>query len=372
MPTFKPGIRLSEPSLFYKRRSGPLAGSLAFLMGSLALGACAQGAPPQQTPQVVLAATAIAADGSQTMLSGRVRSSALHEVSVENGGLVTRLLANVGDRVVAGQILAVLDPEPAELQSSQASAQVSGLQVSLENVRLQAARAEQLAEVGASSTQQLEQARSAVLAAEAELRAAQARARLASRAVRQTVIRAPVAGIVTSRAAALSALANPGTVMFTIDGGGPKEIDVHLPATLTSGLQSGQTATFRFGPDQGTARVLAIASSVSGVNARAARLQVLSGDAPHGATVDVRITQQDGEAGVSVPLSAIRTLRDGRQQLMVIDPAGRVSTVNVRLVRVTSGGALVSGALTPGQRVIAAGTELVRPGQTVRSIPFTS
>jgi multidrug efflux pump subunit AcrA (membrane-fusion protein) len=96
---------------------------------------------------------------------------------------------------------------------------------------------------------------------------------------------------------------------------------------------------------------------------------VLDGDAaaaPLGATVTIRLTSQASQPEVQVPLGAM--LDDGRKTgVWVLD--GATSTVHflpVKLVRVTSETAVISG-LSSGDPVVSLGAHLLREGARVRT-----
>lgn len=345
----------------------------AVCAAALALAACSAPEPAPAPPPAVLAAPAQSASASWTDVSGTLRSTGLHDLAAENGGVVLRLHADVGDRVRAGQVLAVLDPEPARLNMNRASAQRDSATARRDSARREVERMEQLLAAGAVSPQQLDQARAAARTAEAEQAAAEAEAGLAARALERSIIRAPAAGVVTARDAALSANVAPGAVLFRIDAGGRREILAPVPGRVAEALRSGQTVPFRFGDQEGVARVTAISTSARGADVRTVRLSVERGDAPDGAAVTLRFAAGgDTGAAVTVPLSALVTRRDGSRQVMVIGAEQKLVAVPVEVVSVSSAGALVHGAVTPGQPVVAAGAGRVRPGQTVRPLPYAA
>ena len=96
---------------------------------------------------------------------------------------------------------------------------------------------------------------------------------------------------------------------------------------------------------------------------------VLDGEAagaPLGATVTIRLVNQASQPEVGVPLGAV--LDNGeRIGVWVLDSA--TSTVKfrpVKLVRVTSETAVISG-LSPGDRVVSLGAQLLQEGARVRA-----
>ena len=88
--------------------------------------------------------------------------------------------------------------------------------------------------------------------------------------------------------------------------------------------------------------------------------------APLGATVTIRLASQETQPEVQVPLGAV--LDDGRKTgVWVFDSA--TSTVRfqpIKLVRVSSETAVISG-LSSGDRVVSLGAHLLQEGARVRA-----
>ncbi|NDF86953.1 MAG: efflux RND transporter periplasmic adaptor subunit, partial [Gammaproteobacteria bacterium] len=114
---------------------------------------------------------------------------------------VAALLAEVGDRVKAGTVLAKLD-------TSLVAPQVSSLEASLQESKANAAvaeaefrRAQAVANIGALSAQEIERRQAAAIAAEARVKVVSSQLSEAQARLRRTEIRAPFDGIVLTRAA---------------------------------------------------------------------------------------------------------------------------------------------------------------------------
>ncbi|MDQ7080207.1 MAG: efflux RND transporter periplasmic adaptor subunit [Paracoccaceae bacterium] len=174
-----------------------------------------------------------------------------------NGQVIEKLLVDVGDRVEKGQLLAVLDKRQIEVQLAQAEAdlpraraavQQARDQITLAKARLRQAQTNydrnlRLRQSGTisqavfdQSSSALDQARASVAAAEAGLGIAQAQLQSAETRVRSarlnlsfTEIRAPVAGIISTRSARLGAVAVAGAQpMFHIIRDGEVEVQADV------------------------------------------------------------------------------------------------------------------------------------------------
>jgi multidrug efflux pump subunit AcrA (membrane-fusion protein) len=88
--------------------------------------------------------------------------------------------------------------------------------------------------------------------------------------------------------------------------------------------------------------------------------------APLGATVTIRLASHDGQPEVQVPLGAV--LDDGRMTgVWVFDSAASIVRFQpVKLLRVTSETAVISG-LSSDDRVVSLGAHLLQEGARVRT-----
>jgi membrane fusion protein, multidrug efflux system len=84
-----------------------------------------------------------------------------------------------------------------------------------------------------------------------------------------------------------------------------------------------------------------------------------------GSTVTGRM-RVGGAGGVEVPASALTTA-DGRAAVWIVDPANEtVSLRNIEVLRHDPARAQVAQGLEPGDIVVTAGVQALRPGQQVR------
>ena len=93
--------------------------------GAALLSACSDHAakPAETVARTVLVSRVGEGAEAADRVIGTVRSVRMDVVSAEQGGRVVALLADVGDRVVAGQILARLDPSAQALRAEAADAE---------------------------------------------------------------------------------------------------------------------------------------------------------------------------------------------------------------------------------------------------------
>ncbi len=187
-------------------------------------------------------------------LTGVVRAQNQVGIYPEISAVVTQVLVQNGDDVERGQPLVQLrDTEfrerlrQARANRQIAAAQVKQMEAQLEEVLTELRRIESLAEQALVSPQELEQIRTRTVLAEADLELAQARLEQAEatvderqEALSQTVIRAPVSGMVGGRNAEVGMLVSSSSRLFTVGQLDSVRIEVVLTDRMLTYIEEGQ------------------------------------------------------------------------------------------------------------------------------------
>jgi RND family efflux transporter MFP subunit len=121
-----------------------------------------------------------------------------------------------GDPVRIGQQLAAIRGTDYAQKLAEARAALAQAKVALDQAELDLARTQKLAETNAVAVAELDAARSKRDGAAASLSGARARLDQATTALSDSVLRAPLTGVVMKRAVEVGALAAPGTVAFSV------------------------------------------------------------------------------------------------------------------------------------------------------------
>lgn len=233
-----------------KRSAGRVGGARARAAAAAALlaaacgrgGAAKESAAPAQP--VTLSPENVAVVAERTLrsgpeLSGTLRAKREAAIRAEVAGAVLEVLAETGERVKAGQLLARIDE--AALQDallaarSGVGAAKNGLQVAEAN----AERARTLAKAGALAVQQAEQAEAALEGARAQLADAQARLSLAEQQAGKTRVRAPFGGVVAQRHASAGDVVAPGAPLFTVIDPARLQFEGSIPAARLGEVRAG-------------------------------------------------------------------------------------------------------------------------------------
>ncbi len=315
-----------------------------------------------------------------------------------DGLRITELLADDGDRVARGQVLARLDrsqldalaaesdaalarADAAVAQAQNAIAQFEATDAQAQSDYARATRLEagvmsqsaldSRASAARSSTAQLAGARSALAVAMADKRSQQAQRRELDVRTARTEVRAPVAGVVTRRTARLGALsASGGDALFRVTQDGAVDLDAEVPEDGLARVKIGMAAKVAVSgdPEPIPGKVRLVSSEID----RASRLGhvriALGADAVARigafATAVVEVGRRDG---LAVPASALAG-QDGAWSVEVVGAGDRVESRPV--VRGLSGADEVEirDGLKPGEAVVARASAFLRPGDLVRPL----
>lgn len=181
------------------------------------------------------------------MASGVMHAKNTAEVSAKiTGATIEQILAEVGDDVKVGQVLAVLDKDAMSEHVVQAQADYEQATASHEQAQADLARVEPLLAIDAISRQQVDSHRTALKQAQATKKASLARLNRAKNNLNNTQITAPVAGIISAKNAQVG-MAVSGTPLFSIIKDGHLEWQATLSPTDAKRIHLGQQAQVMVG-----------------------------------------------------------------------------------------------------------------------------
>ena len=161
--------------------------------------------------------------GNTLSADGTINAKDVANVSAKvNGVAIERILVQEGDRVKAGQVLAIFDTDAMEQQVLQAEADVAEAEATLANATADAARVLPLIEIDAISRQEADRYRTSKLQAQAALQSSKARLSTQRLSVNNANVVAPVSGVISEKMAEVGMVAG-GEPLFTIIKGGVLE-----------------------------------------------------------------------------------------------------------------------------------------------------
>jgi len=309
-------------------------------------------------PRVAVQTLARQPLGQGLTLDGTLQAVRQSTLSAQASGRIARLAVTAGDRVRAGQVLAVIDDRETAAGVQRAQAAVTQAEAEARNAEAHLKRTRDLRAQGFVSQAALDTAQTqadAARAAVAQARAAQAQSALAQGFTRLT---APYDGFVLSTEAEAGDLAVPGRPIMTVYAPQPLRATVQVPASLAPLASAAQRIEVRLPDGRWVAPVAQTRLPATDPVAQTIewRLDLAAADAAThvpGQSVKVRFSASNEERLV-VPARAL--LRRGElTAVYVAAPAGAPNGFVLRAVRVGAdhgeAGIEVLAGVQPGERV---------------------
>ncbi len=164
--------------------------------------------------------------------------------AAEIAARIEDILVKVGDRVTADDLLVRLDCRRYESLLAARQAAVDRARAQQAFAEQQLERARNLQRKKSISEELLDQRRTDLATAEADLLASEQEVRLAEIDVGHCDVRAPVDAVVTERATSVGSYANVGTVLLNLLEAEGQEVSVALRHDQADGLQAAETVVF--------------------------------------------------------------------------------------------------------------------------------
>ena len=344
--------------------------ALAIAMAGLA--GCQEPAPPAPEVRPVRTITVERrAGGEAVSLTGHIRAQDQVNLAFRLDGRMIERRVNVGDRVAAGQVAARLDPQIQQNALRSAQANLSAAQGQLTQARNAFERQQELLAKGFTTRARFDEAQQALQTAQAQVDSVAAQLRSAQEQLSYTELQADAPGTVTAIGAEPGEVVRAGQSIVQVARQGGKDAVFDVPAQIirTAPRNPAIEVVLSDAPDVRTAgRVREVAPEADPVT-RTYQVKVGLTDPPEamrlGATVTGR-TQLAAPGGVEIPASAL-TQANGRPAVWVVDSASQtVSLRNVDVARHDPASVVVSQGIEPGEIVVTAGVQALRPGQKVR------
>lgn len=354
-----------------------------------------------------LPAITVSAVGRRQMTDMVITSgliAAIEEVQVApliEGQQIEALLADVGDRVEAGQVLARLSVSTLELQKSQLAASVAAAKAAVaqaqaglieaestaaearrvsdrtEALRKQGttsqAAADQAAAAATSADAGVAVARQAVESARANQTLAEAQAANTDLQLARTEVTAPVAGIITSRNARIGAIASAAAPMFVLMRDGALEMRADVAERDLMRLIPGQTATLRLaGADEPLTGTVRLVEPTIDATSRLGRVRIVVNEpdrvrAGMFAEATILIATHDA---LAIPITAVGS---ADQDTTVMKLSGDTVTRLQITTGIREGGWVeVLSGLTEGDQIVTKAGAFVRSGDRIHPVPAPS
>lgn len=311
------------------------------------------------------------------ILPGRLVAWAEAPVYARTSGFLQRRLVDIGDRVQAGQLLAVIDAPEVDQQLAAAEAALATVRAQRDLSARSAQRWNELVSRNVVSQQATDERRGDLAARNAQLSQAEAEVNRLRALTGFKQVVAPFAGTVTSRGTDVGALivaaATSAQPLFTITDSAKLRLYVRVPQAYAASIVPGLTAHFTV-PEHGdqafTAELTRTADALD-VQSGSMLVQFTADNqsdelTPGGyAQVWIELPPRPGTTQVRIPASALIFRGDGTS-VAVVDEQGKVSVKPVRIARDLGTDLDISSGLERSDWVINSPSDAIRTGDVVR------
>lgn len=348
--------------------------TLAVCLLPLALVACGDASgidDPRTQPPLVRAVAVASADDTARAFTGVVVARTQSDLGFRVQGKILERLVDTGQTVKRGQPLMRLDPADLSLQAQAQQQAVTAAQARARQAADDEVRYRGLVAAGAVSASAYDQIKAAAEAASAERKAVQAQANVAQNAMSYAVLHADSDGVVMDTLAEPGQVVSAGQTVVRLARAGQREALVQLPETLRPAVGSEALATLYGNDNQPVIAKLRLLSDAADPLTRTFEARyVLGGEqanAPLGSTVTLHIAEDKlSQPLLQVPLTALFNPGKGTGVWGIEGSPAKVTWRPVQVVSIGDDAAKVTGALRPGEQVVALGAHLLHEGESVR------
>jgi RND family efflux transporter MFP subunit len=337
------------------------------------LGACSHSDAPADDVRPVRALT-LNAGGieSSAEFSGDVRPRYESQLGFRVGGKISSRKVDVGTVVKRGQVLMQLDPQDLRLGQDQAQANLRAAQTNYELARADLKRYQDLRGQNFVSQAVLDQKLAAAHSAQAGVEAARAASHEQANQTGYASLVSDADGVVTAINAEVGQVVQAGAPVVRVARTDEKEVVIGVPEDQVDALHRDRMrgdvrVRLWADPNRSIAGKIREVSPVADPATRTYTVKVSippQEDVRLGMTAVVRIAQAGAGSAIKAPLSALYQNK-GQTAVWVIEN-GAVRQVAVQVGGVSGNDVLISSGVKPGQTVVTAGVNLLKPGQKVK------
>lgn len=296
---------------------------------------------------------------------GTVMSRTDSEIASEVGGRI-EWIADVGDEVKKGQLLAKIDDELLQLALEQNIADIAKWESRVALLENKKSRVGKLAKLKNSSRDELDEIISELEIARQEVQQAKLNKRQSEYRLSQTEVKAPFDALVVDRIQTLGEFTSVGSDLLRIVDTQSIEASIRAPLSASPYIQRGQEVIVKDRRTEMTESIRTIIP-VGNSNSRMMEIRVAlqPGDFPIGSAVRVALPHSDAHEATTVMRDAL-VLRQAGTFVFVIDDENKAHQVPVETGVGMGERVEVIGDVRNLDNVVIRGAERLRPGQEVR------
>ncbi|HWW29430.1 MAG TPA: efflux RND transporter periplasmic adaptor subunit [Steroidobacteraceae bacterium] len=356
------------------------------LSAALTLGGCSKsGGPPSAPPEVSVAPVIEKRVKDWDEFTGRLQAVETVEIRPRVSGYIDKVAFTEGSLVKRGALLFVIDPRPYQAEYDRAAADVKRFKTALELGSIELARVQRLKDSGAVSQEELDERKSTVAQAEANVAGAEAALESALLNLNFTRVTSPVDGRVSraevTRGNLVTGGSNGGTLLSSVVSMNPIYLyfdadeqsylrytqmaragestqaagsPVHVGLANEEGFPHSGAVDFidnQLNPQTGTIRARAV-------------LQNNNGQFTPGLFARVQLLASGEYPAILIEDRAVNT-DQSQKYVLLLGADNKIEYRKVKLGRVIDGLRVVREGLKAGDVIVVNGAQRVHPGVTV-------
>lgn len=286
------------------------------------------------------------------------------------GGRIARRWVDVGTMVKPGDVLASLDPTDQRNLVRASEGDLAKVQAEWINAKADARRQQQLFDRGVGAQAQLDIAQTNLKTTGATLEQARASLAQARDQLSYSELKTDQAAVVTNWQAEAGQTVNAGEAVVTLARPDIKEAVIDLPTNLADEMSGDLKflVALQLDPSISTPATLRVLEPQADSATRTRRARLTLAETPEafrlGTAISVTLTSAVSPRS-ELPATALLE-RDGKALVWVVDPQQlTVATREVKLIERTPDTVVLASGLQPGERVVTAGVNSLKPGQKV-------
>ncbi|WP_373325556.1 efflux RND transporter periplasmic adaptor subunit [Sporomusa paucivorans] len=294
-------------------------------------------------------------------------------VSAKISGRVEQVLVQEGQTVKAGQPLVKLETVELINTARQAGDSVRKAQVNYELALNDFNRYKRLADIGAVSEQQLDNAKAKLKSAEADVSSATANQSSAEQQFSYGVISSPVDGVVANKTVTVGQVVSPGAALMVVQDIDQIYAVIPVEQKDLGRVNIGQKAhvTIDAYPDKVFTGVVDVMNPDAGSASRMFRTKIkidnAGGELKSGMFANVQLVTGESIQALTVPQAAVIQRQDAYYVFTLEN--GKAVRKPIEIGEVTGSTIVVKSGLEAGEQVIITSVSRLHDGDAVRVAP---
>lgn len=302
--------------------------------------------------------------------SGDVRARVESRLGFRVGGKIVARKVDLGSTVKRGQVLMQLDPQDLQLAQAQANAGLKAAEGNRDLAKAELKRYQELREKNFVSQAVLDGKETAFKSAQASYEQALAAYRNQSNQAGYTTLVSNVDGVVTGVDAEIGQVVAAGSPVIRVAQVGEKEIVIGIPEDKVDALRRVADVRVRTWakPNEiipGKLRELSpVADPATRTYTAKISIPNASDEVKLGMTAYVAFAGKTSNAMIKLPLTAL--FQDKAATAVWVIDNGSVRLTPIQVAGTVGNDILVTDGIAPGQTIVTAGVNLLKPGQKVK------